>query len=59
METVAGRENALRAGPKDEEGFKDQEIRQPKRKVGELVLRLDIIKEAMKGHPTEPRTSEE
>ena len=52
-------ENALRSRPKDEEGLKDEEIKRLKQKVGELVLDLDIVKEAMKGHPTGPRTSEE
>jgi hypothetical protein len=52
-------ENALRSRPKEEEGLKDEGIKRLKQKVGELVLDLDIVKEAMKGHPTVPRTSEE
>ena len=52
-------ENALRTRPKDEEGLKEEEIKRLKQKVGELVLDLDIVKEAMKGHPTVPRTSDE
>lgn len=52
-------ENALRARPKDEEALKDEQIKKLKQKVGELVLDIDIIKEAMKGHPFPERTSDE
>ena len=52
-------ENALRSRPKDEEALKDAQIKQLKQKVGELVLDLDILKEAMKGRPFDPRTSGE
>ncbi len=46
-----GAENALRSRPKDEEALKDEQIKKLKQKVGELVLDLDIYKEAMRGHP--------
>lgn len=52
-------ENALRSRPKDEEALKDEQIKQLKQKVGELVLDMDILKEATKGHPFAPRTSDE
>lgn len=52
-------ENALRSRPRDEEALKDAQIKQLKQKVGELVLDLDILKEAMKGRPFDPRTSSE
>jgi transposase-like protein len=52
-------ENALRARPKDEEAAKDEQIERLKRKVGELVLDIDILKEANKGRPFDPRTSDE
>ena len=52
-------ENALRARPKDEEALKDEQIKKLKQKVGELVLDLDILREAAKGRPTDPTTSGE
>jgi len=54
---LAAAENALRARPKDEEAFKDEQIKKLKQKVGELVLDLDILREAAKGRPTDPTTS--
>ncbi len=48
---LAGAENALRSRPADEDGQKDREIKRLKQKVGELVMDLDILKEATKGHP--------
>jgi transposase-like protein len=52
-------ENALRSKPKDEEALKDEQIKRLKQKVGELVLDMDILKEAMKGRPFDRETSEE
>ena len=49
---LAGAENALRSRPADEDGQKDREITRLKQKVGELVMDLDIMKEATKGHPS-------
>ena len=49
---LAGAENALRSRPADEDGQKDREIKRLKQKVGELVMDLDIVKEATKGHPS-------
>lgn len=54
-----GAENALRARPKDEEALKDEQIKRLKQKIGELVLDLDILKEATKDRPFPPRPSEE
>ncbi len=48
---LAGAENALRSRPADEDGQKDREIKRLKQKVGELVMDLDILKEATNGHP--------
>ena len=56
---LVGAENALRSRPKDEESAKDQEIKKLKEKVGELVIDLDIIREAVKNRPFDPRTSSE
>ncbi len=49
---LAGAENALRSRPADEDGQKDREIKRLKQKVGELVMDLDILKEATNGHPS-------
>ena len=43
---LAAAENALRSRPKDEEALKDEQIKKLKQKVGELVLDIDILKEA-------------
>jgi transposase-like protein len=51
-------ENALRARPKDEEALKDEKIKKLKQKIGELVMDIDILKEAAKRHPPMPGTSE-
>jgi transposase-like protein len=57
---LAGMENQLRSRPKDEEAFKDERIKQLERKVGQMALDNDILREAGKLiRPTEGRTSEE
>lgn len=48
---LAGAENALRSRPRDDEAMKDAEIKKLQRKVGELVMDIDILKEGMKHHP--------
>ena len=45
-------ENGLRSRPQDDEAVKDTEINRLKHKVGELVMDMDILKEAAKIHPT-------
>jgi len=55
----AAGENALRVRPKDEEAAKDEQIERLQRKVGELVLDIDILKEANKGRPFERGTCDE
>lgn len=52
-------ENALRSRPKDEEALREEQVKKLKQKVGELVLDLDIMKEALKGRPFYERTSDE
>lgn len=52
-------ENALRSKPRDEEALKDEQIKRLKQKVGELVLDIDILKEAQKGRPFDRETSDE
>ena len=49
---LTGAENALRAKPLDEEALKEQDIKRLKQKVGELVMDLDILKEATKANPS-------
>jgi hypothetical protein len=46
---LAAAENAMRSRPKDEEALKDEQIKQRKQKIGELVLDLDILREAHQG----------
>jgi len=40
--------NALRSRPRDEDALKDEQIRRLKQKVGELVLEVDVLREAMR-----------
>ncbi len=49
---LSGAENALRSRPLDDEAQKEREIKRLQQKVGELVMDLDIVKEAIKGHPS-------
>lgn len=51
-------ENALRSRPKDEEALKDEQIKKLKQKIGDLVMDIDILKEAAKHHPPMSGTSE-
>ena len=44
--------NALRSRPRDEDAIKDEQIRRLKQKVGELVLEMDLLREAARnGRP--------
>lgn len=56
---LLGAENALRSRPKDEEALKDEQIKKLERKVGQLVMDIDILKAAQRIHPSLPGTSEE
>jgi len=49
---LVGAENALRSRPLDEEEMKDGEIKRLKQKIGDLVMDIDILKEAQRGRPT-------
>ncbi len=49
---LAGAENALRSRPLGAEAQQEQELKRLKQKVGELVMELDVVKEAIKGHPS-------
>jgi transposase-like protein len=52
-------ENGLRARPKEDEALRDEELNRFKRKVGELTMDLDILREASRLRPTTPGTSDE
>ena len=56
---LSGAENALKSKPLDEEALKGAEIKRLKQKVGELVMDIDILREAAKGHPTVRQTPSE
>jgi transposase-like protein len=53
-----GAENALRAKPKDDEALREEQIKKLKQKIGDLVMDIDILREAAKRHPPTPGTSE-
>ena len=52
-------ENALRSRPKDEDALKDEQIKKLERKVGQLVMDMEILQEASKLRPFAPETSDE
>ena len=56
---LLGAENALRSRPRDDDALKDEQIKKLKQKVGELVLDLDVLKEASKDRPFLPKTCDE
>jgi len=52
--------NALRSRPRAEEALKDEQIRRLKEKVGELVLSLDIVQDALRSaRAGEPEANDE
>ena len=56
---LLGAETALRARQKEDEALREEEINRLKRKVGELTMDLDIMREATRLRPTTPGTSDE
>jgi hypothetical protein len=40
--------NALRSRPRDEDALRDEQIRRLKQKVGELVIEVDSLREALR-----------
>ena len=56
---LLGAENALRARPKEDEALREEEINRFKRKVGELTIDLDILREAARLRPMMPGTSDD
>src|SRR3984957_20352297 len=55
---LLGAENALRARQKEDDALREEEINRLKRKVGELTMDLDLLREAAR-RPTTPGTSDE
>ena len=55
---LLGAENALRSRPRDEEALKDEPIKKLKQKIGDLVLDNDMLREALKPYPLDPKTSD-
>ncbi len=55
---LLGAENALRTRPKDEEAFKNEQIKKLKQKIGDLVLDNDLLREALKPYPLDRKTSD-
>lgn len=51
-EFLSGGENSLRSRPREEQERKEREIRKLKQKVGELVMDIEILKEAQRIYPT-------
>src|SRR5262245_8782302 len=45
---LAAAHNALRSRPRDEDALREEQIRRLKEKVGELVLEVDQLREAMR-----------
>jgi transposase-like protein len=56
---LLGAENALRTRPKEEDALREEEVNRLKRKVGELTMDLDVLREAARQRPTTPGTSDE
>lgn len=57
---LGGAENGLLSRPRNDEALREEEIKRLKRKVGELVMDIDILKEAQKPYlPTTPGTLDE
>ena len=49
---LMGAEHALRSRPAAEDGQQERELKRLTQQVGELVMDVDILKEATKGHPS-------
>ena len=53
---LSGAENALRSKPLDDEALREAEVKKLKQKVGELVMDIDILKEAARPYLPNPTT---
>ncbi len=56
---LGGAENALRSRLLDNEARKDQEIKRLQRKIGELVIDIDILTETSKVTPSQRQMRDE
>ncbi len=56
---LIGAENALRTKPKEEAALQQEQVKKLERKIGQLVMTIDILNEAAKRDPAVPGTSEE
>ncbi len=56
---LMGAEDALRTRTRDEVAMREAETKRLKQKIGSLVMDIDILKEAQKGHPFFEGTSNE
>lgn len=56
---LVGAENALRSGPRDDEEQQQEQLRRLKQKVADLVIEVDVLREATKNRPFFPKKSEE
>jgi transposase-like protein len=56
---LTGAENALRSRPLEEEEMKERVIKRLKQKIGDLVMDIDILKEAQPTRPTLRQMSDE
>ena len=54
-----GAENALRSKPRDDEEQQQEQLRRLKQKVADLVLEVDVLREATKNRPFVLKKSEE
>lgn len=54
-----GAENALRSRPRDDEEQQQEQLRRLKQKVADLVIEVDVLREATKTRPFVPKKSEE
>lgn len=55
---LLGAENTLRSRPKDEDAVTDEQIRNLKQRIGDLVLGHDMLLEALKLYPLVRKTSD-
>lgn len=53
---LLGVESALLSHLRDEEALKDEQIKKPNQKIGDLVLDNDILWEVLKPYPSDRKT---
>ena len=53
---LVGAENALRSGPRDDEEQQQEQLRRLKQKVADLVIEVDVLREATKNRPFSRRS---